>query len=79
MEFELEILLTNMHSLRVKKFAQMMVLGRANGHYKLLPRMCATIVRANMRLVLFCEVGESRFNRMFVAYAANINGFKLGR
>jgi len=46
--------------------------------YKLLLWMCAAIVRADPGLVAFCEVQESRFNKMFVAFAANINGFKLG-
>jgi len=40
--------------------------------------MCAVIVRANPESVAFCEVEDFCFKRMFVAYAANINGFKLG-
>ena len=56
----------------------MMVLGRPKDHYKLLPWMCATIVRANPKSVAFCEVEESRFQRMFVANAVNINGLKPG-
>ena len=44
----------------------------------LLPWMCAAIARANPRSMAFCEVQDSQFNRMFVAYSANINGFKLG-
>ena len=40
--------------------------------------MCGIIVRENPESVVFCEVQESLFQRMFVAYTANINGFKLG-
>jgi len=47
-------------------------------HYKLLPWMCATIVRANPGLVAVCEVDGCKFYRMFVAYVANVNSFKLG-
>jgi len=61
-----------------KEFVQMMVLGQLEDHYKLLPWMCAAIIRANSESVAFCEVEECRFLRMFVAYATNINGFKLG-
>jgi len=39
--------------------------------------MCAAIGRANPGLVEFCKVEGSRFIRMFVVYAANVNGFKL--
>ena len=56
----------------------MMVLGRPVDHYKLLPWMCAPMVRANPKPVAVCEVNGCRFYRMFVAYAANINGFKHG-
>jgi len=55
-----------------------MVLGRPDDHYKLLSWICAAIVRANPGSVAFCEVEGSRFIRMFIAYAANVNGFKLG-
>jgi len=78
LELELGIQLTYMQSWRAREFVQMMVLGRSEDHYKLLPWMCAVIVRANPESVTFCEVEESRFQRMFVAYVANINGFKLG-
>ena len=39
--------------------------------------MYVTILRPNLGSVAFCEVDESQFHRMFVTYAANINGFKL--
>jgi len=39
--------------------------------------MCAVIIRASPGSLAFCEVEGSRFNRMFVAYAATINGFKI--
>ena len=78
LELELGIRLTYMQSWRAQEFVQMMVLGQPEDHYKLLPWMCIAIVRANPESVAFCEVEESRFQRMFVAYAANINGFKMG-
>jgi len=78
LELELGIRLTYMQSWRAREFVRMMVLGRPEDHYKILPWMCAAIVRANPESVAFCEVEDSRFQRMFVAYAANINGFKLG-
>jgi len=56
----------------------MVVLGPPEDHYKLLPWMCVAIVRANPESMTFCEVEDSRFQKMFVAYATNINGFKLG-
>ena len=56
----------------------MVVLGKPVDHYKLLPWICAMIVRANPGSVAVCEVEVCRFYRMFVAYAANINDFKLG-
>jgi len=56
----------------------MMVFGRPVDHYKLLPWMCAAIVRANLGLVAICEIEGSRFTRMFVTYAANMNEFKPG-
>ena len=40
--------------------------------------MCAAIVRASSGSVAFCEVQGSRFRRMFVAYAVDVNWFKLG-
>ena len=55
----------------------MMVLRRLIDHYKLLPWMCAPIVRANQGSVAVCEVKDGRFYKMFIAYAANVNGFKL--
>jgi len=78
LELELGIRLTYMQSWRAREFVRMMVLGRPEDHYKLLLWMCAAIVRANSDSVAFCEVEECHFQRMFVAYAANINGFKLG-
>lgn len=56
----------------------MMVLGRPEDHCKLLSWMCAAIVRANPGSVTVCEIEGYRLYRMFVAYAANVNGFKLG-
>jgi len=55
-----------------------MVLGKSIDHYKLFPWMCIAIVRVNPGSVAVCEVDECRFYRMFVAYAVNVNGFKLG-
>jgi len=78
LELELGIRLTNMQSWRVREFVHMMVLGKPVDHYKLLPWMCAAIVRANPGSVAVCEVDGCRFYRMFVAYATNVNGFKLG-
>jgi len=40
---------------------QMMVLDRPEDHYKLLPWMCAAIVRAKPESVAFLEVEDSRF------------------
>ena len=56
----------------------MMVLGRQVDYYKLVPWMCEAIVRENLGSVAVCEVDGCRFYRMFMAYAANVNGFKLG-
>jgi len=56
----------------------MMVLSRPEDHYKLLSWMCTIVFRANPESVAFCEVEDCRFQRMFVVYAANINGFQLG-
>lgn len=67
-----------MQTWRAREFVRMMVLGRPMDPYKLFPWMCAVIVRANLGSVAVCEVDECRFYRMFVAYATNINGFKLG-
>ena len=78
LELELGIRLTYIQSWRVREFVRMMVLGRPEDHYKLLSWMCAAIVRANPKSAAFCEIEECHFQRMFVAYAANINGFKLG-
>jgi len=56
LELELGIRLTYMQSWRAREFVRMMVLDRAEDHYKLFPWMCATIVRANPKFVAFCEV-----------------------
>ena len=78
LELELGIHLTCMQTWRATEFVCMMVLGRPVDHYKLLPWMCAAIVRANPGSIAVCEVDGCRFYRMFVAYAANVNGFKIG-
>ena len=78
LEMELGIRLTYVQSRRAREFLHMMVLGRPVDHYKLLSWMCAAIVRVNPASVLVYEVEGCRFSRFFVAYAANVNGFKLG-
>jgi len=78
LKLELGIRLTFMQSWTVRDFIRMMVLSWPEDHYKLLPWMCAAIVRANPESVAFCEVEESCFQTVFVAYVANINRFKLG-
>jgi len=55
-----------------------MVLGKPVDHYKLLLWMFAAIAGADLGSVAFCEVEGSRFKGMLVAYAANVNDFKLG-
>lgn len=57
---------------------RIMVLGKPVDNYKLLLWMCAAIIRANPRSVAFYEVEGSRFKRMLIACAANVNDFKLG-
>jgi len=72
------IRLTYMQTWRAREFVCMMVLGRPVDHYKLLPWMCTAIVRVSPGSVAVCKVNRCRFYRMFVTYAANVNGFKLG-
>jgi len=78
LELELGICLTYMLSWRVRQFVQMMVLGKLVDHYKLLPWMCKAIVRANPGSIAVCEVDGCRFYRIFMVYATNVNGFKVG-
>jgi len=77
LELELGIHLTYMQSWRPREFVCMMVLGKPVDHYKLLPWRCVAIVRVNPGSVAVCEVDGRRFYRMFMTYAANVNGFKL--
>jgi len=54
------------------------MMGRSTDQYKMLPWMCAAIVRANADLRAFVEVDGCRFKQMFVAFGACLNGFILG-
>ena len=56
---------------------RLIVLRRPIEHYKLLLWMCVAIMRVSLGSVAFCEVEGSRFRRTFIAYTANVNGFKL--
>jgi len=47
-------------------------------YYKLLPWMCAAIVRANPDLRAFIELDGCRFKRIFVALGSLLNSFILG-
>jgi len=61
LELELGIPLTYMQSWQVREFVRMMVPGWQEDHYKLLPWMCAAIVRANPESATFYEIKECRF------------------
>ena len=77
-ELELGIKMTYMQAWRAREYVRLLVMGRPVDHYKVLPWLCAAIVRANPDSRAFCEVEGSRFKRMFVAYGAALNGFILG-
>ena len=55
----------------------MLVMGTPVDQYKMLPWMCAAIVRANVDSRAFVELDGYRFQRMFVAFGACLNGFIL--
>jgi len=77
-ELELGMKMTYMQAWRAREYVHLLVMGRPEDHYKVLPWMCVAIVRANPDSRAFCEVEGSRFKRMFVAYGASLNGFILG-
>jgi len=78
LEFEWGITLSYMQSWRVKEYVRLLVIGKPVDHYKLLPWMCAAIVRANLDSRAFVEFNGCRFKRMFVAFGACLNEFILG-
>jgi len=53
-------------------------MGRPVDQYKMLPWMCAAIVRGNVDSRAYVELDGCRFKRMLVAYGACLNGFILG-
>jgi len=78
LKLELGMKMAYMQAWRMREYVRMLVMGRPEDHYKVLPWMCVAIVRANPDSRAFCEVEGSRFKRMFAAYGASLNGFILG-
>ena len=77
-ELELEITLSNMQSWRAREYVRMLVMGKPVDQYKMLPWMCAAIVKANVDSRAFMELDGCRFKHMFVTFGACLNGFILG-
>jgi len=78
LQLEMGMKVSNMQCWRAREYVRVLTNGRPEDHHKLLPWMCATIVRANPDSRAFCELEGSRFRRLFIAYDASLNGFILG-
>lgn len=79
LESEFGVKLTYTQSWRARERVRIMVQGKPDDQYKLLPWMCEAICRANPGSTAICELDGYRFKRLFVAYGACVNGFKYCR
>lgn len=79
LELELGVKLTYTQSWRARERVRMMVQGKPDDQYKILPWMCEAICRDNPGSTAICDLEGSRFKRLFVAYAACLNGFRYCR
>ena len=78
LQLEMGIKVSYMQCWRAREYVRVLANGRPEDHYKLLPWMCAAIVRANPDSRAFCELEGSRFRHSFIAYGASLNEFILG-
>jgi len=61
LELELGMKMTYIQAWRSQEYVRMLVMGRLEDHFKVLPWLCAVIVGANPDSRAFCEVEDSRF------------------
>jgi len=61
LELELGITLSYMQAWRAREYVRVLVMGRPVDQYKMLPRMCAAIVRGNADSRAYVELDGCRF------------------
>jgi len=67
LQLKLGIKVSYMQCWRVQEYVRVLAMGRLKDQYKLLPWLCASIMRANPNSRAFVELDGCRFKRMFVA------------
>jgi len=77
LELQMGMRVSYMQCWRAREYLRMLAMGKPNDHYRLLPWICPTIVRANLDSRAFGELEGCQFKHVFVAYGASLNGFSL--